>query len=155
MNPYRKAQIIPVLFDLSVIGKGLDGVLEMVGGVLPFLGYQLYRPTLPHSPALSMLDLLVITLTWIEYVRLRTLAEDQPSLRLHPAQRRLRWFRIGRIIDHDIQDDRAVDGRDHPRHRWMVLVDSAPVRETTRSSPLVKHVLGVSLRRDKRSIPHL
>jgi uncharacterized membrane protein len=36
MNPQRKSKIIHVFFDLSVIGKGIDGVLEIVGGVLLF-----------------------------------------------------------------------------------------------------------------------
>jgi uncharacterized membrane protein len=32
----RKSQIVHLLFDISVVGKGLDGVLEVVGGVLLF-----------------------------------------------------------------------------------------------------------------------
>ena len=36
MNQQRKSQITHILFDLSVIGKGIDGVLEIVGGVLLF-----------------------------------------------------------------------------------------------------------------------
>jgi uncharacterized membrane protein len=158
MNPQRKSRIIHVLFDLSVIGKGIDGVLEIVGGALIFLVspdrihsviqvltqhelsedprdqiatyilssthhltsgvtmfaaayllwhgavkvglvaalllkrrwaypvaivafflflvYQLYRYTHAHSPellALSIVDVLVITLTWIEYERLKAI----------------------------------------------------------------------------------
>ncbi|MEO6056869.1 MAG: DUF2127 domain-containing protein [Gemmatimonadales bacterium] len=30
----RRARIVHVLFDISVIGKGIDGVLEIVGGAL-------------------------------------------------------------------------------------------------------------------------
>jgi uncharacterized membrane protein len=156
MNPEKKSQIIHVLFDISIIGKGIDSVLEVVGGVLfifvppnhihaiiqaltqhelsedprdliatyllnstrhltkgatmfaaayllwhgavkvglvaalllkrrwaypaaivafcIFLVYQLYRYTHTHSPlllALSVVDVIVIILTWIEYVRLK------------------------------------------------------------------------------------
>ena len=158
MIPQRKSRVVHVLFDLSVIGKGIDGVLEIVGGVLLFfvapdriysvlqvltqhelsedprdlvatyllnstqhltrgvtmfaavyllwhgavkvglvaalllkrrwaypaaiaafslfLVYQLYRYTHTHSPglmALSILDVLVIILTWIEYKRLQAI----------------------------------------------------------------------------------
>jgi uncharacterized membrane protein len=158
MNPQRKSQIIHVLFNLGVIGKGIDGVLEIVGGVLLFfvspdsihsliqvltqhelsqdprdqianyllnsthhltkgvmifaaayllwhgavkvglvvalllkrrwaypaaivafslfLVYQLYRYTHTHSPALlalSIVDVFVIILTWIEYERLKAI----------------------------------------------------------------------------------
>jgi uncharacterized membrane protein len=158
MNPHRKSKIIHVLFDLSVIGKGVDGVLEMVGGVLLlfvspdriytvfkvltqhelsedpkdlvatyllnstrhltssatmfaavyllwhgvvkvglvaalllkrhwaypaaivafslFLVYQLYRYTHTHSPGLlvlSIVDVVVIILTWLEYTRLQAI----------------------------------------------------------------------------------
>jgi uncharacterized membrane protein len=34
MNTQRKQQVFHLLFYLSVIGKGFDGVLEIVGGVL-------------------------------------------------------------------------------------------------------------------------
>jgi uncharacterized membrane protein len=158
MNPQRKSQIIHVLFALSLIGKGIDGVLEIVGGALLsfvspesihsvtriltqhelsedprdliatyllnsthhltkdvtmfaaayllwhgvvkvglvaalllkrrwaypaaiiafflFLVYQLYRYTHTRSPALlalSIVDVIVITLTWIEYKRLKAI----------------------------------------------------------------------------------
>jgi uncharacterized membrane protein len=33
----RRARIVHLLFDISVIAKGIDGVLEIVGGVLLFL----------------------------------------------------------------------------------------------------------------------
>jgi len=33
----EKGRIVHVLFDISVIGKGVDGVLEIVGGALLFL----------------------------------------------------------------------------------------------------------------------
>ena len=36
MDSRRKSQIVHLLFSITVIGKGLDGVLEMVGGVLLF-----------------------------------------------------------------------------------------------------------------------
>ena len=36
MITHRRGKIVHVLFDISVIGKGVDGVLEMVGGVLLF-----------------------------------------------------------------------------------------------------------------------
>jgi uncharacterized membrane protein len=150
--------MIHLLFDIGMVGKGVDGVLEIVGGVLLclvspsqiysvvrmltqhelsedphdllaaylvqaahhlsvntqifasvylvwhgivkvglviallqkrfwaypaaivafviFLVYQLYRYTHTHSPwllALSVLDLFVIVLTWLEYKRLRGL----------------------------------------------------------------------------------
>ena len=45
MNTPGKARIIHLLFDLSVIGKGIDGVLETVGGVLLFF----VSPTRIHS----------------------------------------------------------------------------------------------------------
>jgi len=158
MNPQRKSQSIHVFFNLSVIAKGIDGALEIVGGLLLFflspdrlnaflrvltqhelsedprdlvatyllnsthsltkgvkmfaaayllwhgivkaglvaalllkrrwayptaivafllfLVYQLYRYTHTHSPALlalSILDVLVIILTWIEYKRLKSI----------------------------------------------------------------------------------
>ena len=158
MNQQRKSQSIHVLFNLSVIAKGIDGALEIVGGVLLFfvspdrinvvirvitlhelsedpgdliatyllnsthhltkgvtmfagayllwhgavkvglvaalllkrrwaypaaiiafflfLVYQLYRYTHTHSPALlalSILDVIVIILTWIEYKRLKAI----------------------------------------------------------------------------------
>ena len=158
MNPKRKSQTIHVFFNLSVIAKGIDGALEMVGGVLLFfvspdrinavirvltqhelsedpgdliatyllnsthhltkgvtmfaaayllwhgvvkvglvaalllkrrwaypaaivafflfLVYQLYRYTHTHSPALlalSIADVIVIALTWIEYKRLKAM----------------------------------------------------------------------------------
>ena len=34
MNPKRKFQSIHIFFNLSVIAKGIDGVLEIVGGLL-------------------------------------------------------------------------------------------------------------------------
>ena len=156
MDPKRKFQSIHIFFNLSVIAKGIDGVLEIVGGLLLlfispdrisafiqvltqhelsedprdlvatyllnsthnltkgvtmfaaayllwhgmvkaglvaalllkrrwaypaaivafflFLVYQLYQYTHTHSPALlalSIVDTLVITLTWIEYKRLK------------------------------------------------------------------------------------
>jgi uncharacterized membrane protein len=158
MNPQRKSRTIHVFFNLSVIAKGIDGALEIVGGVLLFfvspdrinavirvltqhelsedpgdliatyllnsthhltkgvtmfaaayllwhgvvkvglvaalllkrrwaypaaivafflfLGYQLYRYTHTHSPALlalSIADVVVIILTWIEYKRLKAI----------------------------------------------------------------------------------
>lgn len=158
MNPQRTSRIIHVFFDLSVIGKGIDGVFEVVGGVLLFfispdrihailrvltqhelsedprdliatyllnstqhlttgvtlfaaayllwhgmvkvglvaalllkrrwaypaaiaafslfLAYQLYRYTHTHAPellALSIVDVIVILLTWIEYKRLKAI----------------------------------------------------------------------------------
>ena len=157
MKQQRKSQIVHVFFNLSVIGKGIDGALEILGGVLLlfispdrihsiirvlsqhelsedhrdmiatyllnssdqltsgvtmfaaayllwhgmvkvglvaalllkrrwaypaaiiafflFVIYQLYRYSHTHSPALlvlSIVDMLVITLTWIEYKRLKT-----------------------------------------------------------------------------------
>lgn len=156
MNQQRKSRI-HVLFNIGVIAKGIDGVLEIAGGVLlllvsparidtviqiltqhelsedprdliatwlrngahhltagiamfaaayllwhglvkvglvaalllrlrwaypaailaftVFLVYQLYRYTHTHSPALlvlSVVDMLVIVLTWLEYRRLKT-----------------------------------------------------------------------------------
>jgi len=156
MNPQRKFNNIHLLFNFSVIGKGIDGVFEIVGGILLFfisperintlvrvltlhelsedpkdliatyllksvhgltrdvtvfaasyllwhglvkVGlvaglllkqrwaypaaiiafflfciYQIYRYTHTHSPALlalTVLDILVIILTWIEYNRLK------------------------------------------------------------------------------------
>lgn len=153
----QRDRIVHVLFDISVISKGLDGVLEIVGGALllsisptkihnvmriltqhelsedphdlvatyllnstqhlsdgaqgfaaiyllwhgvvkvalvtalllrqrwayptailaflVFLTYQLYRYSHTHSPelvVLSVVDVLVIALTWLEYKRLRT-----------------------------------------------------------------------------------
>jgi uncharacterized membrane protein len=158
MNPKRKFQSIHVFFNLSIIAKGIDGALEIVGGLLLFfispdrisaviqvltqhelsedprdlvatyllnsthsltkgvtmfaaayllwhgmvkaglvaalllkrrwaypaaivafflfLVYQLYQYTHTHSPALlalSIVDMLVITLTWIEYKRLKAI----------------------------------------------------------------------------------
>lgn len=155
MDPRRKSLAVHLLFIISVIGKGLDGVLEIVGGVLLFfvpparihtfirvltqhelsedprdliagylldsarhltvaattfaalyllwhgivkvglvaalllkrrwaypaaiaafslfLVYQLYRYSLSHAPellVLSIIDVIVILLTWIEYKRL-------------------------------------------------------------------------------------
>jgi len=152
----QRDRIVHVLFDISVIGKGIDGALEIVGGAalffispmkihsivriltqhelskdphdhvaayllngtqhlssgvqvfaaayllwhgvvkvalvtalllkqrwaypaailafLLFLAYQLYRYSHTHSPellALSLADVVVITLTWFEYERLR------------------------------------------------------------------------------------
>ena len=37
MGTLRREQIVHVLFDVGVIAKGVDGVLEIVGGVLFFL----------------------------------------------------------------------------------------------------------------------
>ena len=158
MNPQRKIQSIHVFFNLSIIAKGIDGVIEIVGGLLLFfvspdrinavirvltqhelsedsrdliatyllnsthnltkgvtmyaaayllwhgvvkaglvtalllerhwaypaaivafflfLIYQLYRYTHTHSPlllALSVVDMIVIILTWIEYKRLKAI----------------------------------------------------------------------------------
>jgi uncharacterized membrane protein len=158
MNPKRKFQSIHLFFNLSVIVKGIDGALEIVGGILLFfvspdrisaviraltqhelsedprdlvatyllnsthnltkgvtifaaayllwhgmvkaglvaglllkrrwaypaaivafllfVVYQLYRYIHTHSPALlalSVLDVLVIILTWIEYKRLKAI----------------------------------------------------------------------------------
>ncbi len=158
MNPQRKFQRFHVFFNLSIIAKGFDSALEIIGGVLlffvspdrinavirvvtqhelsedpkdliatyllnsghqltkgvtmfaavyllwhgvvklglvvalllkrrwaypaaivaffVFLVYQLYRYTHTRSPALlalSIVDLLVIILTWIEYKRLRSI----------------------------------------------------------------------------------
>ena len=151
MNPQRKFQSIHFFFNLSIIAKGIDGVIEIVGGFLLFfvapdrinaairlltqhelsedprdliatyllkgvtmfaaayllwhgvvkaglvtalllesrwaypaaivafflfLVYQLYRYTHTHSPALlalSIVDMLVIALTWIEYKRLKAI----------------------------------------------------------------------------------
>lgn len=152
----QRDRIVHVLFDISAIGKGIDGALEIVGGAalffispmkihsivriltqhelsedphdhvasyllngtqhlssgvqvfaavyllwhgvvkvglvtalllrqrwaypaailafLLFLAYQLYRYSHTHSPellALSLADVVVITLTWFEYKRLR------------------------------------------------------------------------------------
>lgn len=157
MNQQGKSRIIHVLFSLGVIGKGIDGALEIVGGVLllfispdrihalirvltqhelsedpgdliatwlrnstlhlssgvtlfaaayllwhgvvkaglvaalllrirwaypaailafsVFIVYQLYRYSHTHSPALlalSVADVVVIALTWLEYSRLKT-----------------------------------------------------------------------------------
>jgi uncharacterized membrane protein len=153
----QRDRLVHVLFDISVISKGIDGALEIVGGALLFLlsptrvynivhiltqhelsedphdlvatyllnstqhlsggaqvfaamyllwhgvvkvalvtalllkqrwaypaailafllflAYQLYRYAHTHSPellALSVVDVLVIVLTWLEYKRLRT-----------------------------------------------------------------------------------
>ena len=158
MNPQRKFQSIHFFFNLSIIAKGIDGLIEIVGGFLLFfvapdrinaairlltqhelsedprdliatyllnsthnltkgvtmfaaayllwhgvvkaglvtalllesrwaypaaivafflfLVYQLYRYTHTHSPALlalSIVDMLVIALTWIEYKRLKAI----------------------------------------------------------------------------------
>jgi len=158
----QRDRIVHVLFDISVISKGIDGVLEIVGGALLFLvspirvynvvriltqhelsedshdlvatyllnstqhlsggaqvfgamyllwhgvvkvalvtalllkqrwaypaailafllflAYQLYRYSHTHSPellVLSVVDVVVIVLTWLEYKRLRT-AHDFP-----------------------------------------------------------------------------
>ncbi len=37
LHPERKARLIHLFFDASIIAKGIDGVLEIVGGVLLFL----------------------------------------------------------------------------------------------------------------------
>ena len=158
MNPKKKFQGVHFFFNLSVIAKGIDGALEIVGGILLFfvsperinaviraltqhelsedprdlvatfllnsthsltkgvtmfaaayllwhgmvkaglvvglllkrrwaypaaivafllfVGYQLYRYMHTNSPsllALSILDVLVIILTWIEYKRLKAI----------------------------------------------------------------------------------
>jgi len=158
MNPLKKSQSIHIFFNLSVIVKGIDGALEIIGGFLLFfispenintlariltqhelsedprdliatyllngahgltkevtlfaaayllwhgmvkvglvaalllrrrwaypaaiiafflfLVYQLYRYTHTHSSALlalSIVDVLVIILTWIEYKRLKAI----------------------------------------------------------------------------------
>jgi uncharacterized membrane protein len=157
MNPKNKAAITHHLFNISIIAKGVDGVLETIGGILLFfispqrihsiiqritqhelskdhkdiiasyllnstshltkgvttfaamyllwhgvvkiglvtalmlkikwaypaaiaaftifLGYQMYRYSHTHAPellVLSVLDVLVIILTWLEYKRLQS-----------------------------------------------------------------------------------
>ena len=37
METNRRERIVHLLFNISVIAKGIDGVLEIVGGVLLFL----------------------------------------------------------------------------------------------------------------------
>lgn len=52
-----------------------------IAAFLLFLAYQLYRYSHTHSPellVLSVLDVVVIVLTWLEYKRLRT-AHDFPN----------------------------------------------------------------------------
>lgn len=158
MKPKEKLQVVHLFFNLSVIAKGIDGALEIVGGLLlffvspsrisgvvrvltqhelsedprdlvatylvnstsslsrgvttfaatyllwhglvkaglvaglllkrrwaypaamaaffVFVVYQLYRYTHTHSPALlalSIVDVLVIILTWVEYRRLKAI----------------------------------------------------------------------------------
>ena len=84
-------------FDIALILKGLDGLLELVGGIVlivvglfrrerwaypvafVFLGgfvvYQVYRMTYAPSVGLALLtvfDLFIIWLTWREYRRMKT-----------------------------------------------------------------------------------
>jgi uncharacterized membrane protein len=45
VSPQRRARIVHVLFDIGVIAKGVDGVLETIGGVLLLF----VSPTQIHS----------------------------------------------------------------------------------------------------------
>jgi uncharacterized membrane protein len=76
------------LFEIGIVLKGLNGLAELLGGILLqlwaypcmitvlliFIGYQLYRIVLQPSLGLALLtvfDALIVALTWREYRRQR------------------------------------------------------------------------------------
>jgi uncharacterized membrane protein len=58
---------VQIAFEISIFFKGLEGVLEIVGGLLLF--FVKPRPSVRSSS--PILDLVAIGLTWLEYGRLK------------------------------------------------------------------------------------
>jgi len=85
MNKPTKADIRESLFRTGVLLKGLNALLEIAGGIAlwivspgGFIVYQIYRFTLTGSIALialTVFDLIVIWLIWLEYRAVRSRPE--------------------------------------------------------------------------------
>jgi uncharacterized membrane protein len=69
--------IIKLVLVAAVLRERLWAYPWMIGFLIAFIGYQTYRLTLQASVGLTLLtifDLFVVVLVWIEYKKLRTAA---------------------------------------------------------------------------------
>jgi uncharacterized membrane protein len=72
VSVFRARNWLDRVFAVGIIGKGLNGAAELVGGLLLllFIAYQLYRIVLNPTAGLiglTVFDAVIVALTWREY----------------------------------------------------------------------------------------
>ena len=75
--------VIKVVLVVAVLRNKLWAYPWMIGALLLFIGYQLYRITLAPTPgmiALTVFDIAIVVLTWREYGRQRAAATPEAEV---------------------------------------------------------------------------
>ena len=73
---------VKIVLVIALLLNKLWAYPSMIIVLLIFIGYQLYRIALQPSAALALLsafDVLIVTLTWLEYRRQRQIPKDRAA----------------------------------------------------------------------------